>query len=307
MRRFILLAIALSFVSCRSVGEMLRKYGYTEVRPASLLFAPGTLLYVRTAKPFEAGQVCAAEQALGRGFKPRESKTMNIEISKVSKKSLTLQVAVANVVDANSDLHDIRDMKMTLTNASIVEVTDTDVDNYSVYATRSCLRRLAARRKGNFAITMVSSALKADVSYSVTWDKGSKLSADAKIQALANLSGKLNLEGSQVSTNTIHAEGLYWGIRDDQFLAHLFDPDNLPAVDRGSRAFDPNLVANFMGSMDAASSPRTMGVDGDDAWAAEGLPATGPAGNVALLPPAQFTLEPAEDDGDDAEVIKLFP
>lgn len=315
MHRLILLAVALSFVSCRGIGEVLRKYGYTEVRPASTLFPPGTLVYVKTAKPFEAGVVCTAEAALGSDFKPMESKTMSSEMNKAKKYGANLDVDVENLVSANAELHDVRSMKMTLSNAIILEVNDADIDSHSANTSRACLRQLTRRRRAGYEITMVSSALKADVSYTISWDKGSKLSADAKAQALANLSAKLGIEGSVVSDRTIHAEGLYWGIRDDQFLAYLFAPENLPAVDRGSRAMDPNLVANFIGSMDAARAngplpalPKPMGTPGSYIHSdveAESLPGSAPSGSG--LPGAQFSLTEAGLDGDDSPLVKLFP
>src|SRR5262245_23355089 len=54
---------------CPGMKDLLLQYGFAEAQPASTLFAPGTIVSVRSANPFIADIVCTQEQALGPGLR----------------------------------------------------------------------------------------------------------------------------------------------------------------------------------------------------------------------------------------------
>src|SRR4051812_37195577 len=72
----VLLAASLLFLTaCPNLGELLRSYGYTELRPPSTLMMPGTIVWVRAKKPMTVGIVCTQQAAMGSAFMPLVSPT----------------------------------------------------------------------------------------------------------------------------------------------------------------------------------------------------------------------------------------
>jgi hypothetical protein len=321
MLRIFVVTVALSLSSCPgAIGKALRTWGYTEVRPASTLWEPGSLVFVKHWQPFEVGTICDAKEVLGDDYKPRESLTMNSDMSRISKKGVTLDVDVANIVNTENLLNDMTDLKMTLNNGHIFEVTDYDIESRRGKTNPYCLSALAARQKEGYKITMIASALRADVSYNVSWDRNSKLSVAAKVQALANLSAHLGAEASPKTVNRIDGKGLYWGIRDDVYLAYRFlDPTTPPPVEPESRLIPTGLVVSSLKGADttvappAAPSP-TPAPSGPDASAQDGN-----GGRKTLswrteegvhtyemdadLPPPEYVLTPADPNEDWSKVV----
>lgn len=250
MRRLLLLCVCLLLTvpSCKGLGDLLRQYGYTEIKPASRLFGPGTIVWMQNTEPFTAGVICSADKALGDDFVPTMSPTISMELQRAAKKGVTLTADLADLVSGNVDLHMIKDIKMTLKNARLLELSDWDVANRLNVADQRCLRAVSRRKRAGFTVTMISSALQADVVYSIAWNNAAKMDVTGKISVLENLAVQLGLEASTVSDKTISANGLFWGVRDDQFLAWLFDPAHIAQVDRGSRAFKiedlPHVIPN---------------------------------------------------------------
>lgn len=244
MLKIFALTMALSMSSCPgAIGKALRLWGYTEVRPASTFWEPGTLVYVKHWQPFEVGIICDAKEVLGEDFKPRESLTMNADMSRISKKGVTLDVEVADIVNSNNAINNVSDLKMTLNNGHIFEITDLDVARRRSRIDPHCLEELKRRQESGYKITMISSALRADVVYNVTWDKSSKMSLAAKVQALANLSASLGAEANPQTINKINGNGLYWGVRDDVYLAQtLLQSATAAPVQPDSRIIPTDLV-----------------------------------------------------------------
>ena len=251
MRRMLVCVIGLLLTSCPGdLKEAMRMYGYTPVRPASTFWQPGALVYVRKWEPLEVGFICSAQQVMGKDYKPMQSPTMNADLARATKRSVTFGTDFVDIVSGDGDLHAIKSVKMSLRNARLFEINDHDIDNRAAKVDSSCVRHVVRRRQQGYPITMIASALQADVIYTVQWDNSSKLDANAKIAQLENLAVKLGVEASSLGGRTIEAKGLIWGIRDDNYLAYLFDPKHLPATDRrASRLIDaeqlPTLTTGF--------------------------------------------------------------
>lgn len=238
----LLLTSTLSMAGCDQMAAVLSSYGFVAIRPASKLFAPGTVVWVSNKTPFSAGVICPATRAMGDDFLPTESPTISTELQDAGKKGANITANIADIITGNAELHSIKSVTMSLKNARILEITDWDVSNRNNLADERCLRAVLRRKRAGFTVSMIASALQADVTYSIKWDKKAQLDVSAKIAAMENLAVQLGLESSSVSDHTISADNLFWGIREDQFLAYLFDPAHLEKVDRGSRVLDPNMV-----------------------------------------------------------------
>lgn len=226
---------------------MLRLYGYTEVRPPSRLFAPGTMVWVKHNQPFSAGVICTQEMSLGRRFRPMTSPTASGELNRATDKAFSLDSDYLNVLRADLRFSDISEVKVKLDNPTLFELTDVDVIRYAEERSSMCRHAVKQRHNAGYKVSMIASALKADVTYSVTWKRETRLDAGGKITALKDLAVELGAESSSVSEQTIAAKDLYWGIKDDAFLARLSDP--------GDDADDGSAAGNHARFIGAATTP----------------------------------------------------
>lgn len=242
---FGLILCALNLTACPGIGELLRGYGYTEVRPPSTLLAPGTMVWVRSAKPFTAGIICTQKASLGPSFVPMASVTASSDLSKQSSKEFNLDAAYMEILKADAQFSDVSSLTARLDNATIFEVNDVDILNSIVDREPACSAAIKMRSEAGYHVSMISSALQADVVYSVKWNINSKLDASAKVAVVQNLAVELGLSGSHVSDQNISANGLYWGIVDDAFLAHLSEPGAITPVDKGTRVIAAQMTPHL--------------------------------------------------------------
>lgn len=208
------------------MGQMLRLYGYTEVRPPSRLFAPGTMVWVKSSQPFSAGVICTQQMSLGQRFRPITSPTASGEMSRATDKDFSLDADYLNVLRADLRFADIAEVRVKLDNPVLYELTDVDVIRYAEERSPMCRHAIKQRHNAGYKVSMIVSALKADVTYTVTWKRETRLDTGGKVTALQDLALELGAERSSVSERTIAAKDLYWGVKDDIFLARLSDPSD---------------------------------------------------------------------------------
>ena len=234
--RLFLLGLAASCISCPGMGQVLRLYGYHELKTPSTLFAPGTMVWVKSTQPFSAGVICTQDMSLGDTFKPMSSPTASSEMSQAIDKDFSFDADYMKTLKADARFHDISSIKVKLDKPMIYELTDVDVIRFSQERSPLCARAVEQRHLAGYAVSMIASALKADVTYSISWKTETHLSASDKVATLENLAMELGAERSNISEQTISAKDLYWGIRDDVYLAHLSDPTNVQPVVGHNRA-----------------------------------------------------------------------
>ena len=263
MRRWIPLALCLGLCSCKSFSEWVGMLGYTEIRAPSTLYPPGTLVYLESREPFEAEIICDANEVLGEGFVPRESRTVTVGSTKQKSRTIKFNVDAAALAGGNVDIHAIKNIKVQMTNPRIYYITFSDLDRRLPYVQNRCLRQIAQLRRSikNFdkRLTMVSRVLAADASYTVDWDEGAGLDAYAKIAQLENLAADLQLSATRVGSKTISAAGVYWGIQDLQEMASMLDPVNIPRPARDSRLFTPEDSVEVTNRASQVASARPQG------------------------------------------------
>jgi hypothetical protein len=240
-----LILLSLSMTACPGIGKLLRGYGYTELRPPSNLLAPGAMVWVRNSDPFTAGVICTQRAAMGNTFVPMASSTASSALTQSSKHDFNLDATYLNYLKGEAKYADVSSLTVRLDNATIFEVNDVDILNHVSNRDPACSAAIKLRADAGFYITMISSALQADVTYTVNWNRTSSLDASAKIAVVQNLAVELGLGGAHVSDNTIQAKGLYWGIMDDAFLAHLSEPAAVTPVDKGSRMIAAQITPHL--------------------------------------------------------------
>ena len=220
------------------------------MRPATTFLRPGAIVFVRNEKLLQVGLICNADQVFGADFPPMESPAINFELARATRRSFRFD---ANMVDAwrgQAEVSGIKSIKLTLHSVHVYELTDRDVVARAAALDESCRAALHLHRKQGVQITMVSSALQADATYSIQWESAQDLDAQAKVAQLEQLAASLRLENASSKTNAIEAKGLIWGIRDDAYLAHLLLPKEIDGVDRRASRYiaadaEPTLQLGF--------------------------------------------------------------
>ena len=233
MRRPLAIVLGLLLTSCPGdLDQALRQYGYAPVRPASTFWQPGAIVYLKNFEPLEVGYICTAKQVMGENYRPMQSPTLNADLARATRKAVTFSANYLDMIKGDADLHDVKSIKMSLRNARIFEVSDSDVDSRVGKIDPVCMRHVRRRMSNGDPVTMISSALQADVVYTVQYDKSSKLDNSAQLEMLQNLALKLGVEASALGGRTIEAKDLIWGVRDDRTLLSLFDRRYMEQFDR---------------------------------------------------------------------------
>lgn len=236
-----LILCVFGLTGCPNVGELLRSYGYTEVRPPSALLMPGTMVWVEHHRPFTAGVICTQKASLGEDFKPMISATADSNFLKSSGKTFEFDATYLDVIKADAQFSDIDSITIQMDKATILEVNDTDILSNIKNRDPACAQAIAMRSK-DYKISMISSALQADVIYAVKWNIKSSLDVSAKIAVLQNLALELGLSGDHVSEQSIEAKNLIWGIKDDTYLARLDGSSTTQTVPLSTRAIAPESI-----------------------------------------------------------------
>lgn len=218
---YLLLAVD-SGTKSATIGEILRQNGFTEFKPPTQNALPGTLVLVTGTDPMALGIVCRPEQALGLGLEDIPvSPSVSTELSAALNRTLELDAGLMSQLKAGGKLEGLEDIKITLTNVRVLEISDDDVIRGLGSRDTACAEAVRVRLGADQPVTMIKAALMADVTYTAT----GRTSADGEVtldlrEALAaSLTSRVT--GSDGGTVTLVGENLIWGIRDDQVLAML--------------------------------------------------------------------------------------
>lgn len=215
------LAALLALTSCPRMGEMLKAYGFTELKPPTQQFIPGTMVWVEKTKPFKAGIICTQATSLGPNFKPIKSPTSTKTLKRAANVKVDMGADIISLLKAKMDVHALRSVSVELQNPVVYELSDMDVLKAMANRDPICSQAINARVMAGFPVTMISRALMADVTYAVQWNQGVELDAQAKADILASMSPHLGVAQGTVRDDAIKGKGLFWGIQDDVYLSKL--------------------------------------------------------------------------------------
>lgn len=217
----------MAFGPCDDPNLFLQSYGYSEIRPPSQLLAPGALVTVIRKHPFfEAKLICSAEASLGRDVRYMRSATASGGLKWMAGRSFKLDASAIGQLKERDHFRAVDTIEVTLNKARIVELTDDDVLRGMQHRSAACREAVRARVERGYTVTMISSALVGDLTYTVSWDYSRGHTTDMSDKSLAMMDLSIMLDGEVKSTASgeIHATGLVWGIRDDEYLSALSLP-----------------------------------------------------------------------------------
>lgn len=203
----------------RDIGSVVRKYGFTEVVPPSKLLGPGAIVTIIQTNPLIVNLTCTELSSLG------STVFTNLTSSASQNANLTADLSGAFnlggsflkhfVTSANS--HYVRKITVTLSNVKITEIPDDVVIDLSRNRKLDCIKAITFRQGQGKTVSMIKSVLEANALYQVQFTDDSDLQTRSKLTQ--NLAANLGLANGEVSDNTIHGDGLIWGLRDDMDLA----------------------------------------------------------------------------------------
>ena len=197
------------------------------LRPASTFWQPGAIVYVTREEPLELGFICTAEEVMGADYRPIDSPTSSTVLARITRKAQHFDVDLAETLRAHEGLHAVRSVKMSLTNAQVHEVTDRSVTMRIGKIDPICLWNVRRHLRIGDRVTMIRSALQADVVFTVQYDRAAALDASAQIAVLKDVALKLGVDGSTLTGRTIEAKELVWGVKVEDSLVDIFDAKSM--------------------------------------------------------------------------------
>ena len=128
---------------------------------------------------------------------------------------------LAQLINANADLHYIRAVEFKLSNVKLLEIPDSVVFDGFKHRTSRCKDAIEYRLKATNPVSMIKSVFSADVEYFVQLDAG--LDANVKETTVRKLSAEFGAkaETNQTSQAKLTGASLVWGVRDDSALARF--------------------------------------------------------------------------------------
>lgn len=224
------------------VGAAVQTLGYTVTRPPSRLIAPGTVVAITSATPFQARVVCSSNGAIG-DIQLAESDTQTAAWQQASRASFSLSANTINDLSARLGGERLRSVSMQLSNTKVYELNDEQLVAAAMNGNTSeaCLRALQARQKDGQAVTMIKSVLQADVAYSLHFERS--LDVEAKLRLAKIAAPELLAQYEFKDDASIHGEALYFGVIDDAFLlAELLDEVAASSPTLGSAPTERRLI-----------------------------------------------------------------
>ena len=174
---------------------------------------------MRSAEPFVLQVVCEAGEVIGPiGAELAASGTVSSAWQRQSGVNASLNASYLDKLNAKLGGKVLRGVTYSLSNARVAELSDLQLRRALAAGTFSddCRNSIEARHAAGATLTMVQSALVADVTYALTFETG--VDAALKASALRDIAPELNVQISDEGQGTLNGEALIWGIRDDGFL-----------------------------------------------------------------------------------------
>jgi hypothetical protein len=205
--------------SLKGTDTEIRTLGYTSIRPPSNLPATGSIVLVRSAEPFVLQVICQAGEVIGP-LSQNLTGSGTVSSSWERQTGLTGSLGASYLDRINAKLGGklVRGVNYSLANARVTELSDAELRRaiQGGALTSDCRQAVEARRRSGATLTMVQSALVADVTYALVFETG--VDVGVKVAALGEIAPELNAAVADQGQGTLKGEAMIWGIRDDGFL-----------------------------------------------------------------------------------------
>lgn len=223
-----------------TIGEILAENGFTEFKPPSQHVFPGTLVMVTATDPVALGVICRPLQSLGLDLNEiPASPSISTDLSAALDRTLRLDTQLLTRLKLNANLGDVQDIQLRLSNVQLRELSDDEVLVGLPDRSATCTEALELRLNSGANVTMIKSALVADVVYTATVQTDALGQADVDVRNELAASLNATVSGSDSGTIELSGEQLIWGIRDDRVLARLGTSQQATATEANDRRVLP--------------------------------------------------------------------
>jgi len=287
-----LLIIGLNTLSCRDAERWIRRLNFNAIRPPSNLLSPGAI--VMRKHMGNVRLLCTAEESLGKDFVPSQSRTVGGRMSSSRKLGWHLSGDAMEQVKVSAKNDQISDVHIQISNATIQNLTDVDVLLNVRYRSAACAAAMRRRLADGWSVSMVNSALRADVTFGVKFGNEGQLSASAKLAQLEAISVSLGGQFDSMTENSGFARALAWGFRDDEALARIGASDADVQALRGQSPVPTHRRSIFLPeeSLVAPTVDKLAQTDDDDSG-----PSWGVTTNAAAADPVPGFDDAVKDAG----------
>lgn len=213
---FSLTLVALVQTACGpgSLEQVIRSYQYREVVPASLLLPPGTIVVAMQDKPLVLERICSAKAALGPNISPESSAAPLTDIEQKLKHNSGISAGYLALIKAKIGIDVIKTVKITFRNVKVFELTRDQIKAGQQNQDPNCTAVVKEALARGEKLTMITSALKADASYAMTFSSEFKFDVSVAQQIAKGLGvDAQSVTGTSSSVN-VNAEQLFWGVRE---------------------------------------------------------------------------------------------
>lgn len=223
--RLVMATLFAANLACSSSnpGDIIRNYGYSELRPPSTLLPPGTIVSLRRVDPVEADLVCTQAQSLGQLAQSdvQQSTSATSEVAQRLTGSFRISASYLEQIQARAQFTAVKSIELAFTNVHVLAISDTTVLQALPRRDASCTTAINLRLQRHEPVTMITDVIQANVQYNVRLETSASLSVEAQGEVMRALAASLGADLSTVSTTGFSGSGLFWGVRDD---ANLVDP-----------------------------------------------------------------------------------
>jgi hypothetical protein len=237
----ILSIIALLGVSgCDKLQRIIGKEGYTLLRPPSTLMMPGTIVYrAERGSAIKAGIVCTQEASLGPALQDK-LEVSDSATSKFAQKlsgKFSVGAAYLDTIKADAEFSHVKTISLTLSNVKVYELPINVIVDNEKLRSEGCKAALKFAGNKEMKVSMISSALQADVVYSVELDTTASADAALKLKVMQGLAVKLGGKLEVGSESTLSGQGLLWGLRENEDFV-----DTTRKTGAAARLFDAGAI-----------------------------------------------------------------
>jgi hypothetical protein len=204
------------------LSSAISSLSFNPVNPPRTTVAPGTIVSVLGTNPAVLEIICSEQDALGDGVAISNSSTVAEQWTQKTSASLSLDATYKNNENAKFGANSVNNINLQLSNPSVPEMAADEVDkalarHSPLPACVDATRRALANHE---TVTMIYSALKADVVYTIDYDQS--VSASAQTQIATDLAAQLGLQVESTGSDIIKGTGLLWGVLDDKTMIDAF-------------------------------------------------------------------------------------
>ncbi len=204
-----------------TIGKVMSRYGFTELRPPSDLLSPGTIITISDADPLTADIVCTQEASLGPDPLLQASEKTEREVAAQTKTSFNISEDWLTTIRANAKYSAVEHITLTLTNVLVREVSEDTVFDRTTNRSAECVEAMESRVRNGQIVSMIRSIVGADVVYKVDFRSEADLYVSGKESLIKSLAKDLGADASTATSETVEGKGLFWGVHDDTWLARI--------------------------------------------------------------------------------------